>query len=214
MNENLRAALPCVDRIERAEASPIDSPLVERYAANLGAREPRFELRDLVRGKPRVRLATLQRLIFVVRAKVGVEQLEHDAGRRTRRDGHQEWNAEQQERRDLLDVPRVAARIARDRRVLRQIANSAVNHPARIAARAEREVIALEECDLHAPEREISGDTRAVDSTADDDDVELTFRLARFDGLHRRRFGWLRKASRVSRRFSHDALSPLCRMRR
>ena len=77
-------------------------------------------------------------------------------------------------------------------RRLGEVADAAVDHPARVAARAEGEVVALEEDDLQAAQREVARDARAVDAPADDGDVEgvlgeRAIRDGHRDGVARRR---------------------------
>jgi len=57
-------------------------------------------------------------------------------------------------------------------RRLRQVANPAVDHPARIAAGPEGEVVTLEDGDPQPAQSEVARDARAVDASADDRDVD------------------------------------------
>ena len=175
-----RVAIHRVDHVGDAEARAVDAPLVERDAALEIAVDPRLELAELVGGEARVRLSVLERLVAVVRFEERVDELEEDLLPRPRLDRHQERDAEEQVRRDALDVPRVAAALLGDVRVVGEVARAAVDHAARVAARAVREVVALEQGDLQPAHRAVAGDARAVHAAAEDDDVDVDVAAARW----------------------------------
>jgi hypothetical protein len=60
-----------------------------------------------------------------------------------------------------------------DVRVVRQVARAAVDHPAVVAARAEGEVVALEQRDLQPAHRRVARDPDAVHAAAHDDHVHV-----------------------------------------
>ena len=133
-------------RVGDAEPGAVDAPLVEGDAAEDAADEPGLEFAQLVTVQPDVRLTVFERLIAIVDAEERVVGRELDAGgEATAENRHQERDAEQQVRRDVLDVPRVEARAVGDVGVVRQVARAAVDHPARVAAGAEGDVVALEQ---------------------------------------------------------------------
>ncbi len=109
------------------------------------ADQTRLEARHVARVQPAVRLAALERLVVVVRAEIRVDELDGDAPLQARLDGHEERHAKQQVRRDVLDVPGVAAALLGDVRRLRQVAHAPVDHAAAVAAGAEGQIVALED---------------------------------------------------------------------
>ena len=118
----------------------------------------------------------LERLVVVVRAEVRVDEVEQDALARPRLDRHEKRHPEEQERRDMLDVPGVPAGLLGHVRGGRQVPHAAVDHPARVAAGAEGQIVALEEDDLQPAQRKVACDARSVDAAADDRDVVLVGR--------------------------------------
>src|SRR5690606_31164598 len=83
-------------------------------------------------------------------------------------EGGQERDAEEQVGRDVLDVPGVEARRVGDARILGEIPGSTVDHPARVAARPEPDVVALEEGDPQTAQGRVASHPGAVDPAADD----------------------------------------------
>ena len=76
---------------------------------------------------------------------------------------------------NLLDVPRVDARVFGGLDVVEEIAGAAVNHGARCTGGAAREIAHLAEHDLDAALREVARQARAVGSAPDNENVGLHF---------------------------------------
>jgi hypothetical protein len=213
----LGAALDGVDRVGDAQPGTVDTPFVEGDAAEDAADEAGLEFAQLVAVQPDVRLTVFERLIAIVDAEERVVGRELSAsGEASAEDRHQERDPEQQVRGDLLDVPRVEARAVGDVGVVRQVAGAAVNHPARVAAGAEGDVVALEQSCRQAAQGAIAQDPGTVHSSADDDHVPVepaprviplpkSPQVAVRDGVH--------SPSGVARPSSYFDRSP-CRARR
>ena len=150
MHANFRAALARIHRISDAQARAVDAPFVEGNATRGATDQPRFQLIDLVTAQPHVVLTRLERLIGVVQIEESIDCRERDfrLQRVATEDRHQERDAEQQMRRDALDVPRIQARALGDCRVVGQVARAAMDHAAGVATGTEGNVVAFEERDL------------------------------------------------------------------
>ncbi len=172
MRVDLRPVLLGIERVEDTKANAVDPPLVEGDAARVPSDKPRLDAQELRGVEAGVELRVLEGLVVVVGAKVGVDELEQDAAFFALRDGHQERDPKQEERRDLLDVARVTARRFRHAGVRLEVADAAVNHPARVAARAERQIVPFEEDDAQIAQREIARNARPVDASADHSHIE------------------------------------------
>ncbi len=160
MNAHLRAVFHGVDRVRHAEPRPVDAPFVEGDAAEDRRLNTGLEPQELVGAERDVRLAALERLVAIVQRE---ERVVTRKGRlRDRRalaeHGQQERYPEQQVRRDVLDVPRVEARAVRHVGIVREVAGTTVDHPARVAARAEGEIVALEQGHLEAAQGRVARD--------------------------------------------------------
>ena len=118
-------------------------------------------------------LAVLERLVAVVGLEEAVHQLEEHLGVTAILDRDEEGNAEEQVRRDGLDVTGVAARALGDLRIVGEVAEAAVDHPAGVSAGAEGEIVALEEGDREAAHRGVARDTDAVHAAADHHHVHV-----------------------------------------
>ena len=140
-----------------------------------------------------MRLAVLEWLVAVVGLEEAIHQLEEDLRASAAVDGDEEGNAEEQVRRDALDVTGVAARALGDLGIVGEVAEATVDHPAGVAAGAEGQIVALEQSDREAAHRRVARDADAVHAAADHHHVHVhirpSLRLDRVgDGRRARRF--------------------------
>lgn len=136
--------------------------------------------------------AAFEGLISVVCLEKRVHERVHDFRLALVFGGHEKRHAEEQMRRDGLDVPGIAARSGRDVGIVEHVAGAAVDHAAVVAAGSKREVVAFEKSHFQAPNGGISSDSRPVDSSANDDDIDVDVATSR-------------RLSRRWGRFSHHA---------
>ena len=140
--------------------------------------EARLELVELLGGEARRGLPALQRLEEIVRPDVDLGRVpgRSIAERRPllpRRERQEERDPEQEVRRDPLDVPGVAAGERGDVPVGEHVADAAVDHPGRVAARPDPVVGLLEEQDPKSAHGTVASRAGPVHAAAEDDDVEV-----------------------------------------
>src|SRR5690606_930518 len=92
---------------------------------------------------------------------------------------HQEGHPKQHVRGDLLDVAGVETGADRHLGCLEEITRSPMDHPARVPARADSEILFFDEGDLEAAQREVASDACTVHASADDDHVKAGLRSRR-----------------------------------
>lgn len=86
-----------------------------------------------------------------------------------------------------------------------------MDHPARVSTRADGKVLFFDESNLEAAQRKVTGNTRAVDASADNDHVETGLRSRR--AVHRSRVDHIAEMLQLPEPYAPGVVKHLARRR-